>query len=1127
MNIKSKRSVWMVIATCWAVLAGLPALADDTELFVADPSLLGGALPNILLILDTSTSMRTDVRTQDTYDPNKVYPGTCSTTRIYWRSGTGDPPDCGTNRWFNSNRFTCNAALQAFASGTGQYTDRMGQFDSVRDVRWEALSNNFHDYWVECQDDDGIHGQTTGSNEVYPRNGNANQPWKPGPGRGITWGQSPVNTLYTVYEGNYINWFYGPTALSTRIKVVQDVATNLINSVNGVNIGLMRFNRTEGGPVVHAMEEITAARAAMETAINALPADGFTPLSETLFEAGQYYMGSKVDYGNIGDPELSVANSRLPAPLSDVYRTPIELSCQKNFIVLLTDGDPTVDDSADSKIQGLPDFAGATGNASCTGSGDGHCLDDMAAYLFEADLSPLPGKQNVITHTIGFTVDLPLLSDTANRGGGAYFTANDTASLTSALTSIVTEILDTAATFTAPSVSVNSFNRTRNLNDLYVTVFQASNNVHWPGNLKKYRIRPSDGEIIDANSNIAVDPATGFFADTARSFWSSVTDGPNAAQGGAANQIPAPAQRNVYTYLGSSSIVSQANAISTANNNLTDAHFGLGAPGDPTLAQIIDFTRGLDVTDVDQDNVTNEPRKQMGDPLHSQPATVIYGGTTANPDINDAMIYFASNDGFLHAVDPLTGVEQWSFVPPDFLDDQLTLYRNDSSPDKHYGIDGSLRIQTYLVNDDGVIDSGSGERVYLFFGMRRGGDFYYGIDITNPDSPQFMWRLDGANLPNNGQSWSNPIPTRVNVANAGQNTNKLVLVFAGGYDTSQDNYNGSTDTEGNALYIVDSLSGSLLWHATTANSNLNLANMQYSMPGDVRVLDVDGDRFADLMYAGDMGGQIWRFDIWNGNDASSLVTGGVVAQLGSAPNATPTVAESRRFYYAPDLALASDEYSSFLHVGIGSGHRAHPNSSFTQDRFYALRDYEPFSRHPQTYYNTLVPITEADLVDITDNISAVVPSGSAGWKFELRDGGWRGEKVLAEARAFNNQVFFTTFTPGAGALSNGCQPALGTNRLYIMDLLTGAPVNNLDNSADPDNLTAEDRYQEFRGSISSEVVFLFPSPDDTDPNDPNAPIQCVGDECAPPTFACVGMDCFPPGGFDRPVRTFWSEEATQ
>ena len=86
---------------------------------------------------------------------------------------------------------------------------------------------------------------------------------------------------------------------------------------------------------------------------------------------------------------------------------------------------------------------------------------------------------------------------------------------------------------------------------------------------------------------------------------------------------------------------------------------------------------------------------------------------------------------------------------------------------------------------------------------------------------------------------------------------------------------------------------------------------------------------------------------------------------------------------------------SFLHVGIGSGHRARPNGVFTEDRFYALRDYAPFDSFNQAYYdNMLVPITDAGLQDITNNVNAVVPAGSPGWRFELRTGGgWIGENL--------------------------------------------------------------------------------------------------------------------------------------
>ena len=80
---------------------------------------------------------------------------------------------------------------------------------------------------------------------------------------------------------------------------------------------------------------------------------------------------------------------------------------------------------------------------------------------------------------------------------------------------------------------------------------------------------------------------------------------------------------------------------------------------------------------------------------------------------------------------------------------------------------------------------------------------------------------------------------------------------------------------------------------------------------------------------------------------------------------------------------------------------------------------------------------DSDLVDITNDVKAKVPQGQPGWQLQLRDGGWIGEKVLAEARTFNNQVMFTTFRPSQSATN--CEPQAGTNRLYIVSLFDGSP----------------------------------------------------------------------------------------
>jgi type IV pilus assembly protein PilY1 len=1128
-----KRFALVGVGALIGVACALPAVADDTELFVGVPNVVNTSQPNILFIIDDSGSMGDLVRTQPNYDPAQTYAGSCDPTHVYWRTGTGNPPACSTTRWFNKSALMCQAGVNALNTA-GTYTDTIAQYnDSSGSKRWETIASNQKARYVECKADNGVHGGPNNpTTSVFPRNGvtTAANAWVPANTSqgGFVWNQSPANQLYTLYDGNYLNWLTGPTALQQKIQIVQNVATNLLQSITGVNVGLMTFNFDQGGYVLYPMEDIATARTNIISAVNSLTASSWTPLSETIYEAALYYMGGKVDYGSGAFGNTSVPGSLDPANPAN-YKSPLQASCQKNFIVYLTDGEPTHDTDADAKITALVDangssFATLTGSGSCTvetyppgfNPSGGDCLDDLAQFLYQGDLSSLAEKQSVTTYTIGFTVDLPILADTAARGGGAYYTADDTASLTTALTNIVTSILDTQTTFVAPTVSVNSFNRTQNLNDLFISVFAPSGNVHWPGNLKKYRLDPGSALIVDVNGLAAVDPSTGFFKDSAQSIWSPNPDGKSVTLGGAANLIPSPGARNVYTNLGNANLTDPTNQVVKTNALITDALLNSGLPGDPTRDDVIDFINNTDVADWNQNGNTSEPRDQMGDPLHASPTTVIYG-----PTLQDAVVYFATNDGFLHAVDATTGVEKWAFIPAEFLDTQIQLLLDPSATAKNYGIDGSLRVQMQA-DGNGVIDPG--EKVYLFFGLRRGGNAYYALDVSNPNAPVLMWRKDGTSLPGVGQSWATPVPTRMSISGVAQNAQKFVLVIGGGYEPDQDNYNASTDTTGNAIYIVDSVTGALLWHGSKVGTNksFNVAGkaMDYSFPSEPRVVDFDGDGFADRMYAADMGGQIWRFDVINGQTQNNLITGGVIAQLGAAGLAAPQpLSATRRFFYTPDVALVNTKKYDFIHVGIGSGYRAHPLSQSNQDRFYALRDYNGQGKLSQAVYDGMTPVRDTDLVDITDNVTASVPQGQPGWRFELRDGGWIGEKVLAEARTFNNQVFFTTFRPSINGSS--CEPQLGVNRLYRMSIFNGAPVVNLDGSADPTVLTSTDRYTEYKGSILSEVVTVFTSNDQ----------QCQpGQSCVCPPGQkcdemCVGVQCFNGDIPTNPVRTFWSEES--
>jgi len=1174
MNAIMKRFSWLSVGALWALVAIGPALADDTELFIGT-SLNSQQRPNILFIFDNSGSMATDVVTQDTYDGSVTYPNAgCDPNRVYWRTDTGSAPACDTTRWFDLSALKCKAALDAFKTAGYYLGDYAAQYDPTNNgtgKQWKTLSSSQHSRVVECSLDAGVHGDGVDATKLYARNGLGNVAGYWGTlGQQISW--PALGQRYTLYSGNYLNWQYSPTRVRPRIDIVKDVATNLLDTVNGVNVGLMTFNDvvnntvgSQGGYVAYPMTDIATGRQAMKDAINALDAHTYTPLSETMYEAAQYYLGRRVDYGNPN----SVSGSRNPANTAN-YLSPIGNECQKNFVVYLTDGEPTWDVDADTKIKQMQDVNGKTfgnlvGNScdvetyppgfSPTG---GDCLDDLAEFMNKGDLSALPGQQNVATYTIGFTVDLPILKETAERGGGKYYTANDTASLAGALSNIVTSILTTDTTFTSPTVAVNSFNRTQNLSDLFISMFRPSGTAHWAGNLKKYRLS-TDSVIVDATSTAAVDPATGFFKKTARSYWSPTQDGADVKAGGAANLIPAPASRLVYTYLGTSALTAAGNRVQKANAAITDALLNTGTPGDPTRDEVIDFIDGQDLPDTNQNNNTTEPRYQMGDPLHSQPVSVIYG-----PTLQDGVVFMATNDGYLHAIDITDGHEKWAFLPPEFLQNQIQLYKDESTPNRIYGIDGDLRVQM-IADNNGIIENG--EKVYLYFGMRRGGNFYYALDVTDPDNPKVQFRLNGAQLPGLGQSWATPIPTHMNIAGSGQDASHLVLVIAGGYEPDQDNAALTTDTTGNAIYIVDAVTGSLLWYASDASGatkrfNTSGRSMSYSFPSHVRLADFDGDGQADRIYAADVGGQIWRFDVWNGQPAASLITGGVIAQLGGAPSSSPALTDTRRFYYSPDAAVVNTRTENFIHLGIGSGYRAHPLSTSNNDRFYALRDYNvgPLT---QAQYDALTIITDASLTPVTTTNTSV-PHGSPGWRLDLNLGGVAGEKVLAEARTFNNEVIFSTFIPSTSGSS--CVPQLGTNRIYQMSIFNGSPVTNLD--GDANSVSLADLFTQGEGGILPTAQTLFLGPDrnndgipdseqdtdgdgitddkDTDKNgngipddqedddgdgilngqDPDKNGNGIPDDQEGDTpTECVGLICFPAGYRNLPVRTFWTQRS--
>lgn len=1124
-----------------AVLAA-PAYADDSEVFTNASFLATGVRPNVLFIVDTSGSMETEV--ENIYDPSKTYDGSCAVDRIYWRAedtGNAAPPSCDSSNKqvvkLDTNR--CAAAATGMATN-GWWNGRTQMLNESSNPFYWGNAVAGKDWKLECQSDDKKHGDlpgTTapGAETKRAMNGTGNNYanfWTNGTKNLFTWTNAQ---RVSMFSGNYINWYTSTDAgvKKTRLGIVQKVANDLIDDLQGVNLGIMRYSAdADGGMVMWPVSEMTdTARTKMHEIVNGFIPEGNTPLSETMYEAYSYLANKPVEFGNdskvvdhydrvcdrfgnncrdvaVLGTKKSVKESKSPkTDASTTYDGPMDYSCQTTYIVYLTDGLPTGDNAADGKIESL---TGKTCPAQIPNPDksyptSGRCFETLTRYMHETDLrADVVGDQKVITYVIGFGSSIAsskdFLESVAKAGGGQAYTQSDAAGLASTLEEIFLKVQEAAdSTFVAPSVSVNAFNRSQNLNELFISVFAPSRNTHWPGNLKKYRIYKNN--IYGAGTDApAIDDKTGFFAEGSQALNSKIKDGPKAALGGAANSLPVNTERKMYTYLGGTNkdLTIAANAFSVDNTAIKDTD--VDAVGDIERARVINYARGQDLRDEDKDDDRNENHFRMGDPMHARPAILVHGGTEAAPQ---GTVFVPTNDGVLHAFDMAsvgTGTtvsvkettERWAFIPQEFLKRQGALYDDGPLAARDYALDGDVRVFKYDVNQNGVIDTTDGDKAYIFFGTGRGGRTYYALDVTSINKPKFLWKIDNnvTGFGRLGRTWSAPQIARVQIGatGAGQNAQKFVLIFGGGYDPAQDDEPDpfsfrSADIMGNRIFMVDLESGALLWRAGDSGTGLNFTNtkMTHSIPGNITVLDTDGDRFADRMYAADMGGQVWRFDIWNKKDVNELVTGGVIASLGNKGVETPTAADNRRFYYAPDVAPFTMRGSHpFMNIALGSGYRGHPLSDKVRDRFYSIRDYQPFNKRSQKSYDDAKVILDSDenLVDVTDEVAAKIDDSKLGWKLMLNYPEWAGEKVLAEATTAGGVIFFPTFTPMAADPSDPCL-ARSMNRLYGVWASNAAPFVNWEDGTTTD-LTTEHRFTELNQKGIAPAMSILDNPGGTD-----------------------------------------------
>lgn len=557
----------------------------------------------------------------------------------------------------------------------------------------------------------------------------------------------------------------------------------------------------------------------------------------------------------------------------------------------------------------------------------------------------------------------------------------------------------------------------------------------------------------------------------------------------ASSTATASTSRNVLTCVGTSCTNGaslRTMPFKVGNSNLTDAALGLASSSGISGTNLINWVRGDNTAAAGDSAAGIEPIQPPdasitvrgsvhGDVLHSRPAVIDYGGTTG------VVVFYGANDGLVRAINgnqpnnPTDnskpkgdctvsatcairvldangnttnippGGELWSFVPQEFYPGLQRLYKN-SSPLTLGASTGSGK--TYFFDGaPGIYYNRAAGKAYLYLSARRGGRLLYALDVSDPATPKFMWKRSNsdAGFGELGQTWSQP---KVALIKGHANP---VLIFGAGYDTNEDMEPPAADTMGRGIFVLDAVTGELLWRAGAGGTATSctghpclLSGMNYAIPADITLVDRDYDGLIDRLYAADTGGNIWRVDLQptGTGDVSTWQTTQLAALGGSGTT-------KRKFFFGPDV-VTTKNFDAVLAI---SGDREHPllthQANSIVNRFYMLKDtkvgasasgWTTLRDDSAATSNDAPAASASDVLPLMRVSNTALYDNSAPGFFVTLPGS--GEKGVNAPTTVGGTVYFGTNRPIVPS-SNICQANLGEARSYSINFLTGLQSSTL------------------------------------------------------------------------------------
>lgn len=607
-----------------------------------------------------------------------------------------------------------------------------------------------------------------------------------------------------------------------------------------------------------------------------------------------------------------------------------------------------------------------------------------------------------------------------------YFPVTDAGQLGVQLKRAFNEIIDRTASASSASVNSGSISSESRV---YQAVF---NSRGWTGDLLAFKINPSDGSLIGM---------------------------PDDPEWRANDKLPAHGSRSIFT------LDSTGNGIPfTWADVSADATRVLQLDpntGSPLAEATLDYLRG-DATNEQGGTGTGAFRKRLtklGDIVSSAPLFVgappfRYRDTLEGTATTDSyfkfrddnagrtqVVYAGANDGMLHAFNAKPGTnegkEMFAYVPGAVFKN-LRLLSSPAYTHRYY-VDGAPNMGDVFFN--------SGWHTVLVGGLNKGGQGIYALDITTPgsfDQTKVLWEFNDVGTGATGDTgdkdlgltYSRPAIVRLN-------NNKWAAIFGNGYNNS-DASNGDTSVSSTgkaALYVVDIEDGTLIKKISVPGGSTTEPN-GLATPAAV---DFNGDVNVDYVFAGDLRGNMWKFDL---TDASP--TNWKVAYSSSG---TPVP-----LYTAQDDSGNLQPITSRPEVGRG------PNGNgmmvlFGTGKFLEdPTDKDLTTRREQSFYGIYDPntglvadaftgrtalgeqtITSEQTVafggkNFTLRVTSDAAPGARGWYMDLVSPGdnWIGERVVSNPLLRNGRVIFTTLIPDL----NPCVPG-GTSWLMEIDSITG------------------------------------------------------------------------------------------